>query len=134
MTRAVIVHSLDHARAAMKAAAAIGIEATLLSAPGAAAYAGAGWFLDVIAIAQGEHPTAAILAVLDCADHPGLVLGALRGGCRAVRFTGRGPARNRIEDIAGQYGAILYDVGEPALDLAEEPDPEQACRLWLSGG
>jgi hypothetical protein len=133
MTRAVIIHSLDHARAAMKAAAGLGTQATLLSAPGAAAYAGAGWFLEVIAIAQSEHPTAAVIAVLDCADHPGLVLGALRGGCRAVRFAGCGPARKRIEDIAGQYGAILYETDAPALDLAGEPDPEEACRIWLSG-
>ena len=35
--RAIIVHSLDHAKAALSAAAELGVPVTLLSAPGAAA-------------------------------------------------------------------------------------------------
>ncbi|MGB8274771.1 MAG: class II fructose-bisphosphate aldolase [Alphaproteobacteria bacterium] len=132
MARAVLIHSLDHARAAISAAAALGQPVVLVSAPHAAAYAGAGWFFEVIAMARAEQAGVAVTAVLDCGDKPGLVLAALRRGIRAVRFTGRGSVRAKLESIAEQYGAVLYrDVG-PALDLAREPDPERACRDWLA--
>jgi hypothetical protein len=132
MTRTVVIHSLDHARAAMAAAAALDVEVWLASAPGAAAYAGAGWFLEVIAIARAVHPDARVTAVLDCGDRPGLVLGALRRGCRAVRFTGRGRALSRIKAIAKRYGAVVYGDLGPLLDLGAEPDPPAACRAWLA--
>ena len=86
--RAIIVHHLDHARAALAAAAECGRPVILLSAAGAAGYAGAPWFLRVVALATDEHPEAQWDAVLDCADRPGHVLAALRQGAIAVRFTG----------------------------------------------
>jgi hypothetical protein len=132
MTRAVVIHCLDHARAAMAAAAALGAEVTLVSAPAAAAYAGAGWFLEAIAIAAAENPAARAVAVLDCGDRPGLLLGALRRGCRAVRFSGRGPALARLKAIAERYGAFFYGELGPLLDLAAEQDPAAACRAWLA--
>ena len=131
MTRAVVIHCLDHARAAMAAAAALGAEVTLVSAPAAAAYAGAGWFLEAIAIAAAEHPTARAVAVLDCGDRPGLVLGALRRGCRAVRFTGRGRALARLQAIAKRYGAVRYgELGPQPLRHAggTAPPPDNGAR------
>lgn len=130
--RVVIVHSLEHARAAVAAAAALGVPVTLLSAPGAAAYAGAGWFLKVVARALGEHPQVRAAAVLDCGGAPGHALGALRQGLRAIRFTGPPATTARIAAIARQYGAVLYKGSGPALDLLTEPDPQAACRKWLA--
>ena len=72
--RAIIVHDLGHARAALAAAAECGRPVTLLSAAGAAGYAGAAWFLRVVALAAAENPDAQWDAVLDCADRPGHVL------------------------------------------------------------
>ena len=46
----VLIHSLADARAALAAAAALGVPVTLASAPGAAGYAGPAWFGEVIAL------------------------------------------------------------------------------------
>ena len=70
--------------------------------------------------------------MLDCGDRPGLVLGALRRGCRAVRFTGRGRALARLQAIAKRYDAVLYGELGPLLDLATAGDPAAACRAWLA--
>jgi fructose/tagatose bisphosphate aldolase len=132
--RAVIIHSIDHARAACEAAAALGVPVTLMSAPGAAAYAGAGWFLKAVARASAEHPGARVTAVLDCGDEPGRALGALRQGCEWIRFTGKPRTAAKIAAIAEQYGAALYEGSGPTLDLVHEPDPYAACRAWLGHG
>jgi hypothetical protein len=132
--RAVIIHSIDHARAACEAAAALGVPVTLMSAPGAAAFAGAGWFLKVVARATAEHPGGQVTAVLDCGDEPGRALGALRQGCRWIRFSGPPRAAAKIAAIAEQYGAALDESSGPALDLRGEPDPHTACRAWFRQG
>ncbi len=56
--RAIVIHGLGHARAALAAAAALDVPVTLLSATGAASYAGAAWFQQVIALAAKDHPGA----------------------------------------------------------------------------
>ena len=93
--RTVIVHSFAQARAAARAAAALGVPVTLRSAPGAAGYAGALWFAELIALVQAEVPRAEIVAVLDCADAAGHAMAGLRCGLKRIRFTGRGRARAR---------------------------------------
>jgi hypothetical protein len=131
--RAVIIHSIEHARAAMEAASALEVPVTLMSAPGAAAYVGVRWFLSVVARARGEYPGVPVTAVLDCGDEPGRALGALREGCEAIRFTGPARVAAKVGAIADQYGATLYrekDAG-PALDLWGEADPQASCRKWL---
>ena len=49
--RAIVVHSLDEARIALSAAAALNVPATLISATAAAGYLGPGWFEQMIAAA-----------------------------------------------------------------------------------
>ncbi len=129
--KAVIVHSLEHARAALAAAAGLGVPVTLASAPGAAATAGPGWFQEVVAQAGADFPQVAISAVLDCADRPGHVLAALRLGLARVRFTGEPALAAKLSAIAEQHGAELVTGDLPALDLRGRPRPEQACRDWL---
>ena len=73
---AVIIHGLPHALSVLAAARPV----TLLSAPGAACYAGCGWWRAVIAAALAAHPGAAAPDVLDCGDSPGRALEALRKG------------------------------------------------------
>jgi len=129
--RAIVVHDLDHARAALAAAAQCGRPATLLSAPGAAGYTGAPWFLRVVALAADEQPDAEWDSVLDCADRPGHVLAALRQGATAVRFTGSKSAAAKLAAIAESYGARLETGRTTALDLRGEADPLSACKAWL---
>ena len=130
--RAIIVHSLDHAKAALSAAAELDVPVTLLSAPGGAAYVGAAVFREMIAEAARIHPRVALTAVLDCGDNPGLALNALRRGITVVRLEATAAVRSRVADIAGQSGATLDDDGDGALDLLDTADFRGACLAWLA--
>ncbi len=130
--RTVIVHSIEQARAAAAAAAAAGHPVRLLSAPGAAGYAGPAWFAEVIARTRREHPTAVLEAVLDCGDSPGDVLAALRRGIEIVRYDGPAPMRRKLAAIAAAAGARLDRVRGPALDLDGAGDPAGAVAAWLA--
>jgi hypothetical protein len=132
--RAITVHALDQARAALAAAAALDEPVTLVSAPGAAGYAGAAWFRKVVDLAVAERPGVAVSAVLDCADKPGLVLGALRQGLTRVCFTGSKAAAAKLSAIATAQGAEVLGRRPRSLDLRGVPDPEATCRAWLAGG
>lgn len=130
---AIVIHSLEHARAALAAAAAVGGPVTLLSAPGAAGYAGAAWFLKVVERAAADHPLAEWEAVLDCADHPGHVLSALRQGAAAVRYTGTKATAAKLAAVAEQTGARVVTGRLKAFDLRGEAEPWAACRSWIGG-
>jgi hypothetical protein len=117
----IVVHSLAHAVAALRAAALAGQKVTLLSPAGAGIYMGAGWFAALVAAARATVPEASTSAVLDCADDPAAALVAIRQRTDAVVFTGRADVAARLADIARQYGVALLPVRPPAaLDLAAE--------------
>ncbi len=130
---AIVVHGLAHAKAALAAAAALGVPVTLMSAKGAAGYAGPSWFRAVIEEARAAHPEAEVTAVLDCGDMPGYALAALRDGVAVIRFAD--DTAGKISDIAAQRGARVIAERPEALDLAAveraRRDPERACREWL---
>ncbi len=130
--RAVIVHNLAHARAALGAAATLGVPVVLLSAAGAAAYAGAGYFLEFTSRAMAEHPEAKARTVLDCGAEPGLALGALGAGCPAIRYTGPRASRVKIADIAARWRARVDNSRYRALDLLDAGDARTACHEWLA--
>ena len=130
--RAVIIHELADAKAALAAAADLGLPVTLLSAPGGAAYLGAGWFDAVVRQACAAFPDVATAAVLDCGDRADLVQAALRQGLKEVCFDGPADVARRLEDIARQQGAVLHRRRPPALDLFGAPDRLAACRAWLA--
>ncbi len=132
--RAIIIHSLAHARAALRAAAAHGVPVTLSSAPGAAGYAGPEWFRQLIAAATAEHPAAQVTAVLDCGTAPGHALAALRAGLKAIRFEADPAVGKRIAELAAHYGARVAPAAGDALDLAAAVDPDAACHAWLGAG
>jgi len=129
----VIVHSLDHARTAVAAAASLGRDVTLVSAPGAGAYAGPLWFKAVVDEAAAAFPGIAVTAVLDCGAEPGTVLAALRAGFRRVIFTGPEAMRARLAEIAAATGAAIEPRQPGALDLLGQRDAA-ACRAFLAGG
>jgi fructose/tagatose bisphosphate aldolase len=132
--RAIIIHELTHARAALEAAAELGVPVELWSAPGAAAYAGAGWFDAVMRAAGNRVPAAVFIAVLDCHDRADLVQAALRQGLTHVCFRGGRAVAARLVDIARQYGATLHRKMPAALDLLYVDDPPTACRAWVAAG
>jgi hypothetical protein len=127
----IVIHNIAHARAAAAAAAAAGRPVLIRSADGAAGYAGALWFQEVIKLAQAAHPDADIAASLDCGDAPGHALGALRQGIKLVRLRARPGIVAKVAAIARQLGAAIDEAPGPVLDLLNEDDAEMACRAWL---
>ncbi len=136
MGRPVIVfHNLDHARAALAAALEADVAITLRSAPGAVAYAGAGYLKAIAEGAAKDYPDAGATWVIDCGADAGTALGALRIGWKCLRFSGPDSRREKLADIAGQQGAALVDEtpDEAVLDLLDDRDPAAACREFLAG-
>jgi hypothetical protein len=128
----VIVHSLEHALAALQAAEERNIAVTLASASGAGAFAGPRWFLAVLAEAARAHPRATCDAVIDCADEPGTAMAALRAGAKRIAFAGGGEAAGKLAEIAAAANAAIEARAEvTALDLLDERDPLAACRVYL---
>ena len=132
MGSAVVIHSLEHARAALEAARGLGVDVTLMSAPGAAAYVGAAVFRDMVAEATRAVPGVPVTAVLDCGGDPGLALNALRRGIKAVRIDVAPNVAARIRDIAGKSGAVVHEGAPAALDLKDAGDIDAACHAWLA--
>jgi fructose/tagatose bisphosphate aldolase len=129
--RAIIVHGLEDARAALAAAAELGVPVTLRSAPGAAAYLGAQIFREIIETARAEYPGVDAVGVLDCGEDAGFALAALRNGVERVRVDLPAETRARVADIARQHGAALDDDPVSALDLLDCDTPAERCRKWL---
>ena len=128
--RAVSVLGHAQARVAVAAAAAAGAPITLISACGAAAFAGPGWFQGLVAALRREWPDTGISAILDCGDMPGHALAALRHGIDTIRYNG--PAAAQIADIARQCNATVLRERPQALDLAAlDENLESACRAWF---
>jgi hypothetical protein len=128
----IIVHSLDHALAALAAAEETGIAIRLMSAPGAAAQGGAAWFCALTAEARAAHPLAKAEMVLDCGQEPGLALSAIRAGTKAIRIKAPARIREKIAAIATASGSqlITHDRAR-ALDLLDARDPHREASAWL---
>ena len=133
--RAIIVHELDHAVAALAAARELAAPICLWSAPDAASYAGIGWFDGMVRQLRALPGGGDLEMVLDCGDRAELVQAALRQGLRAVCYAGDKRIAERLANIARQRRAKLY-LRRPsqALNLLYVRDPVTACRRWLSAG
>lgn len=120
---AVIIHSLPDARLALSH----GRPVTLLSAPGAALYAGCGWWHALIAAAGTDAP-----AFLDCLDAPGRAVESLRAGVKGIILDCEPVLFEQVADLAAKHEAVLLSAAPPALDLARR---QAARRLaaWLGG-
>ena len=133
MTYPIIVHGLDDARAAATVARALRVPLTLVSAPEAGGYAGAGWFNALVKEVRAAHPDLDITAVLDCGAEPGRVLAALRTGTRHVRFTGDAVIADKLSAIAAAQGATLWTGPLEAFDPRPCRDRHKALQDWLVG-
>ncbi|MGH7047760.1 MAG: hypothetical protein ACREE2_15375 [Stellaceae bacterium] len=112
----IVVHALDHAVGALKAAARRDRPIVLLSAPEAGIYVGPGWFRALAEAARDAVPEARFSAVLDCGDEAGAALAAIRAGIECVLFTGRPEIARRLGDIARQHNVRLA-TERPAAGL-----------------
>lgn len=123
---AVIVHGVADAKAAL----APGLPVTLLSAPGAAVFAGCLWWREIVAAARTEYPDTKATDVLDCADASGMAMGALRSGvCRLVLWPSA-PGWNGVAAIAERQGGFVVSQAPLALDLAQRNAIRQLA-AWL---
>ncbi len=120
---AVIVHSLEQARRAL----APGRPVTLLSAPGAAVYAGCLWWQELLTQAAFNG-----VALLDCADAPGRALEALKLGLTGIVLRCPPAAFAVVAELAAAQNALLLAQAPPALDLAQ-PGAIRQLEAWLSG-
>ena len=123
-----VVHHLDQARAALAVAAEIGCAVALRSAPGAAGYAGVGYLK-----ALGDEAGHELL--IDCGDDAGLVMAALRTGCRRIAFSGTTELGRRLADMAEQLGATLVVEAQPPELVMLQPEDDAAAivRARVSG-
>jgi hypothetical protein len=125
---AVIVNGLADAVAVLRAAR--GAPVMLLSAPGAALFAGCLWWREVVRQAREAVPDSDAADLLDCADAAGIALSALRVGQKAIVLAEDAPGRAAVVAVARRMGASVLADAPPALDLA---DSGTARRLaaWL---
>ncbi|HEY4041300.1 MAG TPA: hypothetical protein VGM32_05575 [Rhodopila sp.] len=123
---AVIVHGLADAKAALS----FGAPVTLLSAPGAAAFAGCLWWREVVESARADFPGTEAMDILDCADASGLALGALRNGVMQLVLWPEAPGWARVAAVAGRQGGLLLPGAPAALDLARRGAARRLC-AWL---
>ena len=106
---AVVVHSLADAVAAL----ARGGPVTLLSAPGAALYAGCGWWRALVAEARAAYPDVPCMDVLDCADASGIAMAALRIGVTRLVLWPNAPGRDAVVAVAGSLGGFVLAAAPP---------------------
>ena len=124
----VIVHGLADARAALRPGAPV----TLLSARGAARFAGCLWWRELVAAARAARPMTPVQDILDCADAPGQALAALRVGQRLLVLDAACPGFAAVQDAAATLGARVMPVPPPALDLGD-PAARRRLARWLAG-
>jgi hypothetical protein len=118
--KAVIVHDVNQARAALAA----GRPVTLLSAPNAAMFGGCLWWRALL-----READFAGLSLLDCGDAPGRALEAIRLGLPGVILTAS-DAYAAVAIIAAEAGAVMLRQAPPALDLGQR-QAERELMAWL---
>lgn len=124
----IVVHHLGQARTVLCAARKAGRDVQLRSAPDAAAYAGVGYLH-----ALGEALDHELL--IDCHDDAGLVMAALRSGCRKLVFSGTPDQHRRLAEMAVQVGAEVRcesaTVPGARLILSADDDGGDKVESWL---
>jgi hypothetical protein len=124
---AVIVHGLEMARLAV----ATGRPVTLLSAEGAGAYAGVGWWQALARAAREASPGTEVTDILDCGFAPGRALEALRAGHRYLVLRTDPRVWADIAERTATLGGVLLAEAPPALDLAEH-GALRRLEAWLA--
>lgn len=128
MTRAIIVHSFDQARKALKCDLPDNV--AIFSPRNGSSVMGVAYFERLIAFFEDSTTK----FVLDCGNRPGDVMAALAHGIRCIVFAGADKYGKKLADMAGKYGAQIMDWPDDVLDLDGVDDVKQACATWLTEG
>jgi hypothetical protein len=126
---AVIVHGAEDVRGALST----GLALTLLSAPGAALFAGCLWWRELAGLARLEFPGLVGADVLDCADAAGRAMEAIRVGQACLVLSPAASGFPAVASIAEARGLCLLRQRPPALDMAER-GASRRLEAWLRGG
>lgn len=121
-----MVHGLPDARRACAA----GRPLTLLSAQGAAGYAGCGWWRAIAETIAAEHPKLVVADILDCGEAPGWALAAIRIGQRGLILAPFAPGFAAVAAIAADRSLLLLTGRPPALDMAAR-GADRRLAEWL---
>lgn len=125
---AVIIHNYADGHAVL----AQNRPVTLISAPGAALFAGCGWWMAMVAQLLADHPGRIFEDWLDCGDAPGRAAEALRIGQRRLILRPATPlVFERVRLMAEECGAAVLPAPPPALDLAS-PGARRQLAAWLA--
>lgn len=125
---AVIVHGFSDAHTALTPR----LPVTLLSAPGAALYAGCGWWRALVRRVHAEFPEVPVSDILDCGDGSGQALAALRIGQSLLVLAPGSPGWQEVAAIAAAQGGMLLPTAPDALDLAARGATSRLVS-WLQG-
>jgi hypothetical protein len=123
---AVIVHGLQDAKTALNR----GLPVALLSAPGAALFAGGLWWRQVVTGARTAVPATDCMDILDCADSSGQAMAALRMGVSLLVLSPQSLGRHRVVEFAASQGGVVLAQPPPALDLSG-PAALRSLEVWL---
>ncbi len=122
---AIIFHHAQQAEDVLAVAATLQQPITLLTAPGAAAQGGPGFYLAMVELAQQRYPDARARAILDCGDDSALAQMALALGWRCLVLRGKATVRDKVQQIAKAYEAEVlprppkaFDPGPDEIDIA----------------
>ena len=135
LPKATVVHSLAEARRAMASARKTGRAITLLSARGAALFAGCLWWREMIAIVRDEYPDVAMVDVLDCADDTAQAWAAVRIGLRhlVLERARTVPTHDPHDTVEGPGAPAVHGQTKPAL-VALAPDIDALRAVALARG
>ena len=129
--RPVVVHCHAHATLALERARGLPIRLVLLSAPAAACFMGAPWWLALMRACAPGIAACGASDCLDCGAAAGRAMEALRLGARHMILSRDCPQFEAVLARAAALGATL-DAGRPAaLDLAA-PNADRCLALWLA--
>jgi hypothetical protein len=106
---------------------------TLLSAEGAGAYAGVGWWQAMVRLARAAFPATAGDDILDCGFAPGRALEALRMHQKLLVLRADPRVWADISERAAAQGGLLLAEAPPALDLAQRGAARKLAD-WLAQG
>jgi hypothetical protein len=120
-----------HGRANINAALKPGLPVTLLSARGAALFAGVSWWRALIADGRAAFPATPGTDILDCADAPGRAMAALRAGQRLIVLAPSCPAYAAVAAAGAANGATVLPARPASLDMAAR-DAQRRLRAWLT--
>ncbi len=127
----IIVHTLEHAKAALQTADQLGKPVALQSAPDAIFYAGSLYLLHLFDEAKRKYPKMETTCIVDCTDAEAEAIAAMQTGHTHIRIVNS--ARKAL-DIAAQYGITVHTGRYEALDLLTVKDTKVACKRWLGEG